>query len=94
MSNSGEPLSAIYKQTEDRMQKAVEATRAEFMGIRTGRATPALLDRLHVEAYGAFVPLNRSRPSARPTRGRCRSPRSTAMRWVRSARPSRRAISA
>jgi ribosome recycling factor len=69
MSNSGEPLSAIYKQTEDRMQKAVEATRAEFMGIRTGRATPALLDRLHVEAYGAFVPLKQvatvSAPDAR-----------------------------
>jgi ribosome recycling factor len=35
----------------------VESTRGEFASIRTGRATPALLDRLHVEAYGAAVPL-------------------------------------
>ncbi|MGB6521855.1 MAG: ribosome recycling factor, partial [Candidatus Cybelea sp.] len=33
------------------------STRSEFASIRTGRATPALLDRLHVEAYGSAVPL-------------------------------------
>lgn len=42
---------------ESRMQKCVESTRSEFGSIRTGRATPALLDRLHVEAYGSAVPL-------------------------------------
>jgi ribosome recycling factor len=45
------------KDAENKMQKCVEATRGEFAAIRTGRATPALLDRLHVEAYGASVPL-------------------------------------
>lgn len=30
----------------------------EFQGIRTGRATPVLLDSVHVEAYGAQMPLN------------------------------------
>jgi ribosome recycling factor len=45
------------KDAEQKMQKAVEATRHEFAAIRTGRATPALLDRLHVEAYGSAVPL-------------------------------------
>jgi ribosome recycling factor len=45
------------KDAESKMQKCVEATRGEFAAIRTGRATPALLDRLHVEAYGASVPL-------------------------------------
>jgi ribosome recycling factor len=39
------------------MSKCVEATRAEFASIRTGRASPALLDRLHVEAYGQSMPL-------------------------------------
>jgi len=39
------------------MQKCVESTRGDFASIRTGRATPALLDRLHVEAYGSSVPL-------------------------------------
>src|SRR5579883_2715283 len=57
------------KDTEGRMSKAVEATRSEFASIRTGRATPALLDRLHVEAYGNSVPLKQvagvSTPDAR-----------------------------
>lgn len=46
-----------FRDIESRMSKCVEATRAEFASIRTGRATPALLDRLHVEAYGQPVPL-------------------------------------
>lgn len=46
-----------FKELEARMNKCVESTRAEFASIRTGRATPALLDRLHVEAYGQPVPL-------------------------------------
>lgn len=46
-----------FKDVESRMDKCVEATRAEFASIRTGRATPALLDRLHVDAYGQSVPL-------------------------------------
>lgn len=46
-----------FKDVEGRMSKCVEATRAEFASIRTGRATPALLDRLHVEAYGQSVPV-------------------------------------
>jgi ribosome recycling factor len=47
----------VTKDTEAKMAKAIEATRADFAGIRTGRASPALLDRIHVEAYGAQVPL-------------------------------------
>lgn len=51
------------------MSKAVDSTRSEFASIRTGRATPALLDRLHVEAYGSAVPLKQvatvSAPDAR-----------------------------
>jgi ribosome recycling factor len=48
---------ADLKDAESKMQKCVDSTRSEFSSIRTGRATPALLDRLHVEAYGAAVPL-------------------------------------
>ncbi|HEY1654970.1 MAG TPA: ribosome recycling factor [Candidatus Tumulicola sp.] len=48
---------SYFRDVESRMGKCVEATRAEFASIRTGRATPALLDRLHVEAYGQPVPL-------------------------------------
>lgn len=48
---------ADLKDAESKMSKAVDSTRGEFASIRTGRATPALLDRLHVEAYGSAVPI-------------------------------------
>lgn len=47
----------LLKDAESKMSKCVDSTRGEFAAIRTGRATPALLDRLHVDAYGASVPL-------------------------------------
>jgi ribosome recycling factor len=48
---------AYFKEIETRMERCVEATRNEFASIRTGRAVPALLDRIVVEAYGQPVPL-------------------------------------
>jgi ribosome recycling factor len=50
-------LDDVYRDTEAKMVKALEATRSDFASIRTGRAAPSLLDRLHVEAYGSSVPL-------------------------------------
>ncbi|MEJ7786708.1 MAG: ribosome recycling factor [Solirubrobacteraceae bacterium] len=41
----------------ERMAKSVEATRGEFGSVRTGRASPALLDRVVVDYYGAQTPL-------------------------------------
>ena len=41
----------------DRMHKSVDSTRHEFTSIRTGRASPALLDRVEVDYYGAVTPL-------------------------------------
>jgi ribosome recycling factor len=59
----------IFKSTEEKMKKAVEATLHEFTAVRTGRASPALLDRLQVEAYGSSVPIKQvasvSAPDAR-----------------------------
>jgi len=40
------------------MEKAVEATRREFGTIRTGKASPALLETVRVDAYGSSLPLN------------------------------------
>ena len=40
-----------------RMESAVEALRNEFNSVRTGRASTGLLDRLHVDYYGAKTPL-------------------------------------
>ena len=42
---------------ERRMQGALESVRREFGSIRTGRANPAILDRVEVEAYGTRMPL-------------------------------------
>ena len=50
-------LDDILSETNKRMEKTVEALRSHLVTIRTGRASPALLDRLRVEYYGALVPL-------------------------------------
>src|ERR687894_3062372 len=42
---------------ENRMRGALEAVRREFSTIRTGRASPSILDRVEVESYGARMPL-------------------------------------
>lgn len=46
------------KEAEQAMKDAVDATRREFATVRTGKATPALLDTVRVEAYGTQMPLN------------------------------------
>ncbi|MGW8266483.1 MAG: ribosome recycling factor [Longimicrobiales bacterium] len=46
------------KEAEQAMKAAVEAMRREFSSVRTGKATPALLDTVRVEAYGTQMPLN------------------------------------
>jgi ribosome recycling factor len=48
----------IIKTTEQRMVKAVEALKAEFSKLRTGRANSGLLDHLMVPYYGSNMPLN------------------------------------
>jgi ribosome recycling factor len=51
-------INDLLKETEDRMDKAVDALRDALMTIRTGRASPALVERLPVEYYGTPTPLN------------------------------------
>jgi ribosome recycling factor len=48
----------VLKETEERMNKAVDALRDDLVTIRTGRASPALVERLPVEYYGTPTPLN------------------------------------
>ncbi|HSL33805.1 MAG TPA: ribosome recycling factor [Candidatus Limnocylindrales bacterium] len=43
---------------EQRMSRAVEAMERDFQGIRTGRASTALVERIHVDYYGTQTPLN------------------------------------
>lgn len=50
-------LKDLIKDAETRMKKAIEATRHDLQAIRTGRANPALLERVEVDAYGSKMPL-------------------------------------
>ncbi|MEJ2178440.1 MAG: ribosome recycling factor [Gammaproteobacteria bacterium] len=47
----------IQKDAEDRMKKSVESTKDAMSRIRTGRATPALLEHLTVDYYGTATPI-------------------------------------
>jgi ribosome recycling factor len=46
------------KEAKEHMEAALAALRREFTTVRTGKATPALLDLVRVEAYGSKMPLN------------------------------------
>jgi ribosome recycling factor len=52
-----ELIDELLADAKERMQKSVEATRGELATVRTGRASPHLLDRLSVDYYGAATPL-------------------------------------
>ena len=62
-------IEELLQDARERMSKSVESTRHEFGSVRTGRATPALLDRVSVDYYGAATPLRQlatiSAPEAR-----------------------------
>jgi ribosome recycling factor len=47
----------LLKDARERMGKSIDATRNEFATVRTGRASPHLLDRVNVDYYGASTPL-------------------------------------
>ena len=47
----------VLAETTEKMGKAVTHTQSEFAGVRTGRATPALVEKLKVDYYGSEVPL-------------------------------------
>jgi ribosome recycling factor len=59
----------ILKATKAGMEKGIENAKREFATVRTGKASPNMLDTIQVEAYGSFVPLNQvasiSAPEAR-----------------------------
>ena len=52
-----ELIDELLEDAAGRMTKSVEATNGEFGSVRTGRASPALLDRVHVDYYGTSTPL-------------------------------------
>jgi ribosome recycling factor len=64
-----ELIDGLLEDAGQRMAKSVESASHEFATVRTGRASPALLDRIVVDYYGASTPLNQlatiSAPEAR-----------------------------
>jgi ribosome recycling factor len=52
-----ELIDELLADARDRMAKSVDATQGEFNSVRTGRASPSLLDRIQVEYYGTPTPL-------------------------------------
>ena len=64
-----EMIDELLADARDRMSKSVESMRHEFGSVRTGRASPALLDRIAVDYYGTSTPLKQlatiSAPEAR-----------------------------
>jgi ribosome recycling factor len=51
------PLQNLYKDVEDKMKRALATVTREFAEIRGGRATPALVEHVSVDYYGAATPL-------------------------------------
>jgi len=51
-------LDDAHRKAEEKMRKAVEAVTGELLRIRTGRASPSLLEGVKVECYGSSLPLN------------------------------------
>lgn len=50
-------IDELLKDGDDRMKKSVEAARDKLATVRTGRASPAILDRVEVDYYGTMTPL-------------------------------------
>lgn len=59
----------VHDVLEERMQKTVHVLKSEFASVRTGKASPHVLDSIYVDYYGASTPLNQlatvSSPEAR-----------------------------
>jgi len=50
-------MDEIARSAEEKMKKTIESLKKNFAAIRTGRASPSLLDHVNVDYYGAMVPL-------------------------------------
>jgi ribosome recycling factor len=66
---AAEMIDKLLEDARERMSKSLESAQHEFSTVRTGRASPSLLDRVVVDYYGAITPLNQlatiSAPEAR-----------------------------
>jgi len=54
---SDELIAMVLEESGEKMTNAVDHVKRDFSGVRSGKATPALVDKLNVEYYGSNVPL-------------------------------------
>ena len=54
---SGELVDLVLSEADEKMAKTVARTRHEFSTIRTGRPSPALVERIPIDYFGSEVPL-------------------------------------
>jgi ribosome recycling factor len=59
-------ITEVLEELRERMQKSVEVLQDDLLSIRTGRASPALVEKLQVEYYGTLTPLNQMASTAAP----------------------------
>ena len=59
-------IDEVLGELRERMQKSVDALQEDLLSIRTGRASPALVEKLPVEYYGTATPLNQMASIAAP----------------------------
>jgi len=59
-------INDVLKDTENRMQKSVDAASQDLAAIRTGRANPGILDSIKVDYYGSLIPLKQIANVATP----------------------------
>ena len=60
----------ILMDAEERMEKAVQVFHGQLQGLRTGRATPGLVDSIRVDYYGSPTPLKQMANISVPSRSR------------------------
>ena len=51
-------IATVIKDSRQHMEKAIEGTKRELTGLRSGKATPSMLDTVRVEMYGSTMALN------------------------------------
>jgi ribosome recycling factor len=52
-----DPVDQVFAETEKHMKSSIQLAEEELAGVRTGKASPALLDSIKVDYYGSMVPL-------------------------------------
>ena len=67
-----ETVNEVLNDASAKIQKSFEALKAQFAGLRTGKANPAMVDQIKVDYYGCPTPIKNLGTISRPRRARLR----------------------